>query len=233
MGLDSYEFPCKNYGDLGFRIYGRVPRYVINFLQALQLLLSVGNIVIGNGQSLSQVSKFKLCYTVCCLIWAICGFFMGQIRTLQKFGWLANVAVFMNLFIMFVSMGVMAHSPPNFAISTLGSAGGATDPKLITPDAQGNYPPIQKFAKAPPTENGIIGGINGLMQGVYAYAGAQLFVEFMAELYRPRDFLKAMWGSQFFIYTCYVCYGSYVYFWQGQYAYQVRVSSFELEVTNC
>jgi hypothetical protein len=80
-------------------------------------------------------------------------------------------------------------------------------------------------------------GIFGLMQGmhdflgsfvplliypgVYAYAGAQLFVEFMAELRRPRDFLKAMWGAQFFIYSCYMIYGCYTYYWQGQYSYQV------------
>lgn len=79
------------------------------------------------------------------------------------------------------------------------------------------------YALAPPSDNGFIGAINGLMQGVYAYAGAQLFVEFMAELYRPRDFLKAMWGAQFFIYTCYMVYGSYVYYWQGQYAYNVSL----------
>jgi amino acid transporter len=60
-----------------------------------------------------------------------------------------------------------------------------------------------------------------IFTGVYAYAGAQLFVEFMAELRRPRDFLKAMWGAQFFIYSCYMIYGCYTYFWQGQYSYQV------------
>lgn len=220
MGLDSYEYPCKNYADLAFRVYGKIPRYVVNFLQSLQLLLSVGNIVISNGQALSQVSKFRLCYAVCCLIWAICGFAIGQVRTLQKFGILANFAVFLNLLIMFITMGVMAHSPPNFAISVLGSAGSAVDPASIAPDANGNYPPIIHY-NGLPDSGSIIGGINGLMQGVYAYAGAQLFVEFMAEMKRPRDFLKAMWGAQFFIYTCYMVYGCYVYFWQGQYAYQV------------
>jgi hypothetical protein len=62
--------------------------------------------------------------------------------------------------------------------------------------------------------------------GVYAYAGAQLFIEFMAELRRPRDFLKAMWGAQFFIYSCYMIYGCYTYFWQGQYSFQVRSMQF-------
>jgi hypothetical protein len=59
------------------------------------------------------------------------------------------------------------------------------------------------------------------MSGVFAYGGAQLFVEYMAEMRQPRDFIKAMWGAQFFIYSVYLIYGSYVYYWQGQYAYAV------------
>lgn len=73
-----------------------------------------------------------------------------------------------------------------------------------------------------------------MLSGVLAYAGAQLFVEFMAEMRRPRDFLKvsmetppasiltpltsssfliqAVWGAQLFIYTVYVVYGCYVYY---------------------
>jgi hypothetical protein len=43
----------------------------------------------------------------------------------------------------------------------------------------------------------------------------------MSEMKRPRDYLKAMWGAQFFIYVCYMVYGCYVYYFQGQYAYQV------------
>src|ERR1700727_2117774 len=60
LGIDSYQFPAKNYGDLAFRTYGRPLRHIVNFLQALQLLISVGVIVIGNGQALSQMSKFRL-----------------------------------------------------------------------------------------------------------------------------------------------------------------------------
>lgn len=179
IGLDSYEYPCRNYGDLGLRIYGPWARHLINFLQALQLLLSVGNIVISNGQAVSQISKFKLCYAVCCLIWAVLGFGIGQIRTLQKFGILANAAVFLNLLLMFITMGVIAHSPPNYGISTLGSAGSATDPASITP-VNGVYPPITHY-NGLPNPNSITGGINGLMQGVYAYAGAQVsrFIRFI------------------------------------------------------
>lgn len=49
MHIDSYEFPAKNYGDLAYRIYGQYFRWIVNFTQGLQLLLSVGNIIISNG----------------------------------------------------------------------------------------------------------------------------------------------------------------------------------------
>jgi hypothetical protein len=96
-------------------------------------------------------------------------------------------------------MGVMAHSPPNYAISVLGSAGAAVDTTTITPDASGTYPPIIHYGGLPISKN-LVGAINGLMSGIFAWGGAQLFLEFMAEMRRPRDFIKAMWGAQFFIY---------------------------------
>ena len=220
MGLDSYEFPCRNYGDLGLRIFGPSMRHLINVLQALALLLILGQVTIQNGQGLSQVSKFRLCYAVCVVIFVISGFLIGQIRTLRNYGWLANAAVFLNLMVIFISMGVMAHSPPNFAIAKLGSSGSATNPDSITPDANGNYPPVIHY-NGLPNPDSIVGSVNGLMSGVLAYGGAQLFVEFMAEMRRPRDFIKAMWGAQFFIYAVYMIYGCYVYHFQGQYSYQV------------
>ncbi|KAI9701652.1 MAG: hypothetical protein M1820_006423 [Bogoriella megaspora] len=220
MNLDSYEFPCRNYGDLGLRIFGPVFRHLINVMQALALLLILGQVTIQNGMAISQVSKFRLCYAVCIILFVIAGFLIGQIRTLRNYGWLANAAVFLNLLVIFISMGVMAHSPPNFAISKLGSSGSAVNPDLITPDDNGVYPPIVHFSGLPDPDS-LVGSLNGLMSGVLAYGGAQLFVEFMAEMRRPRDFVKAMWGAQFFIYSVYMIYGCYVYYWQGQYAFSV------------
>jgi hypothetical protein len=55
------------------------------------------------------------------------------------------------------------------------------------------------------------------MNAVYAYSGTQIFLDFMAEMSQPRNFLKSMWGSQFFIYICYMMYGLYMYGYQGQY----------------
>ncbi|TKA66218.1 hypothetical protein B0A55_10229 [Friedmanniomyces simplex] len=231
LGLDSHEFPLKNYGDLFFRLNGSTARYIVNVLQSLALILILGQITIQQGQALSQVSKFKLCYAVCPIIFICVGFFLGQIRTLRSYGWVANLAVWLNLLVIFISMGAFANSPPNFAISILGSSGGVVDPTSITPDADGNYPPIIHYSGMPPSGS-FIAALNGLLSGVFAYGGAQLFVEFMAEMKRPRDFLKAMWGAQFFIWAVYLIYGCFTYYFQGQYSYQISyqgVSAYGLQ----
>lgn len=200
LGLDSHQFPLRNYGDLAFRLYGGWARHTINVLQALALLLILGQVTMLNGQALSQVSKFRICYAVCPIIFIVAGFALGQIRTLRQFGLIANLAIWLNLMVIFITMGVIAHSPPNFEISVLGSAGSLVDPASITPDSLGNYPPIKHYNYLPDPSS-LVGSLNGLMSGVLAYGGAQLFVEFMAEMRRPADFLKAMWGAQFFIYA--------------------------------
>jgi hypothetical protein len=55
------------------------------------------------------------------------------------------------------------------------------------------------------------------MQAVYSYGGAMLFIEFMAEMRRPRDFWKGMICAQGFIYCVYIFYGMFIYGYQGQY----------------
>ena len=76
----------RSFGDMGFRIYGTYTRHGMNILQSIQLLFNVGVIIIVNGQSLSQMSKSKLCFSICVFIWPLIGMIMGQIRTLAKFG---------------------------------------------------------------------------------------------------------------------------------------------------
>lgn len=217
LGVDSYQFPCMNYGDVAFRTWGRITRHITNFLQGLALLLLLGQVTIQFGENISAMSKFNLCYIVCPLLFVIVGFFLTQIRTLRQFGIVANASVWLNILVILMTMGFVAHSPPNFAISVLGSAGSAVDPTTITPDKAGNYPPVMHYTKLPVSS--LVGSINGLLSGVLAYAGAQLFIEFMAEMKRPNDFIKAMWGGQLFIYTVYMVYGCFVYYYQGQYSF--------------
>jgi hypothetical protein len=199
LGLDSYQYPVRTFGDLGYRLYGPYMRYIFSLLQGIQLLLNVGLIVLSNGEALSQAAKFKLCFIVCCLIWALVGFFVGQIRTLQKFGWLANAAVWINLICMFITMGAAAHSAPNYLGVNLSAGAIIDDGILVTPNAQGVFPPVQTSGGLP-NVGGFIGSVSGAMQAVFAYGGSMIFPEFMAEMKRPRDFLKAMWCAQAFIY---------------------------------
>jgi amino acid permease len=217
LGLDSYEYPVRSYGDLAYRLYGPWFRHLCNFLQAVQLLLNVGLIVISNGEALSQATKFKLCFAVCCLIWAVVGCFVGQIRTLQKFGWLANAAVWINLVCMFITMGGAANTPPNYTGASQAAGQSIGSGSSVTPDPQtGAYPPVMTTGGLPVSPN-FYGSVSGAMQAIFAYGGAMIFPEFMSEMKRPRDFLKAMWCAQAFIYVCYMFYGLFMYGFQGQY----------------
>jgi hypothetical protein len=112
--LDSPRYPLRTYADIAERIFGRAARHVCNVLQALQLLVNVATICLANGQSLSQLSSDRLCFSICILVFILAGFVIGQIRTLKNYGWLANSAVWINLVIVFSSMGFIAHSAPNF-----------------------------------------------------------------------------------------------------------------------
>lgn len=83
----------KSYADCFFRVYGKWARYGVNLLQAIQLLFTVSILILSNGQSISQISKTSICFIVCLVIFMAAGIVVGQIRTLQRFGWLANFAV--------------------------------------------------------------------------------------------------------------------------------------------
>ncbi len=51
---------------------------------------------------------------------------------------------------------------------------------------------------------------------VFAYGGAMIFPEMMAEMRRPRDFIKGIAIAQLLIFSCYLMYGIFVYCFQGQ-----------------
>ena len=72
-------------------------------------------------------------------------------------------------------MGVVAHSPPNIgaAQQSLGAVPG--------PVMKAKFVSLPLFSK-----------VNGIMQMVFAYGGAMIFPEFMAEMRRPWDFWKGM-----------------------------------------
>jgi hypothetical protein len=109
-------------------------------------------------------------------------------------------------------MGVIAHSPPNFE---------ATQASFGDNFVEG---PIRTFAGFPPEEytsgeKGLITAMNGINQCVYAFAGAILFFNFLAEMRNPWDFWKGLVCAQVFLFLFYIMFGIYVYSLQGQFAF--------------
>ena len=188
MGLDSYQFPIKSFGDLGYRLGGPILRHAFNILQAIQLILNVGLIVISNGEALSQAASFRLCFIICCLVWCIFGFIFGQVRTLQKFGFMANAAVWLNVAVMILSMIGAAKYGPLYSTYATSAGSSFDDGRSVTPNAQGVFPPPTTTAGLPTTDFGA--SVNGAAQAIFSYGGAMIFPEFMSEMRRPRDFLR-------------------------------------------
>ena len=140
------------------------------------------------------------------------GMVVGQIRTLQRFGWLANFAIWINVLILFICMGVAANSSPYFK---------ATEASFGPDFGPG---PVHRYAGTPPDGKasggtGFTASLNGLNQAVYSYGGAMLFVSFMSEMRHPWDFYKGLLCADIFIYVCYMFFGLFVYSYQGQYAF--------------
>lgn len=103
LQMDSDRYPLKGYGDIAFRIFGSWARHTVNILQSFQFFLNVALIIIGSGMSISQMSKESLCFIVCVLVSMLAGWLIGQIRTLQRFGWVANLAVWLNVTVLIIT----------------------------------------------------------------------------------------------------------------------------------
>lgn len=206
VGLDSPRYPMRNYGDLGFRIFGNWARLTINVLQSCQFFLNVTLLIVSSGQGLQQMAAGKngtgvLCFVAAEVIFMVLGMLLGQIRTLRQLGWLANLAVWLNLFVILMTMGVVPNFGPNYAASA----------------ATYNTVPNQPIRTSAywPADSGLKDRINGLMNGVFAYGGATLFNELMAEMRRPMDFWKALLIADIFIFCIYITIGMVVYSYQG------------------
>jgi len=128
--------------------------------------------------------------------------FLGQIRSLKSFGWVANLAVWLNVLVMLIILVVVAHTPPNFASAAKSNM---VDPgPVMTTGFTGGLPFTAKLL--------------GIMQAVYSYGGAMIFVEIMSEMRRPWDFWKGMIYGQTFIMLVYLFFGIFVYSQQGQFS---------------
>ena len=108
VGLDSTRYPMRNYGDVAFRIFGSWARILVNVLQSFQFFLNICLLIESNGQGLAQMAQGKsgngfLCFVVAELIFMLLGFLFGQIRTLQRLSFLANIAIWLNVIVIIMT----------------------------------------------------------------------------------------------------------------------------------
>jgi hypothetical protein len=239
MHMDSDRYPLRDFGQAFFRVFGKEVRHLINVLQSLQMFMLVAVLILSLGGSVSQVSIGQngahgngLCFIVCLLIIAILGMILGQIRTLQRFGWLANLSVWTTVITSLMAVGVACNSDPNYAtmFGSFGGAGSAFGDLNFPNGTVESHIPIRTFAGTPPDGyasggTGFLGTYQGINTIIYAYGGAMLFFNLLAEMRNPWDFWKGMLCADVFIYLVYMFFGLLQYSQQGQYTYNTAIQS--------
>lgn len=98
LALDSSRFPVMSFGDPFFRLYGPRMRHFINFMQSLQMFLSVAVVLLGNTGIIAQLAgSANLCFIVCGIISLVVGMASGYMRSLKHLGWFCNFSVWINI----------------------------------------------------------------------------------------------------------------------------------------
>jgi hypothetical protein len=146
-----------------------------------------------------------LCFIAAEVIFMAIGFVLGQIRTLQRLSFLANIAIWLNVIVIIMTMVVVHQYPPNY------DAVHASYPSIVKG-------PVVTSANWPASST-LNDKVTAMMNAVFAYGGATLFNELMAEMRRPYDFWKGFIIAEIFIYACYLIMGMVVYSAQGQFTF--------------
>ncbi|CAR29354.1 ZYRO0G06710p [Zygosaccharomyces rouxii] len=214
--VDSNNYPIRTFSDLASRVVAPWFRYPFGLLQFIQMILNCGLLLLSTAQAVSQMlivnrGKDNFCFTVDILVWALLCMIAGQISSLGKFAHIANSAVWMNIAICICTMVGVAVGGPYYGIFQQYGKG----PPYYYPDTF-NPLPIVKHAIAPGSLGDRIAGMNNM---VFAWGGATIFCEVMAEMKRPMDFWKGMLCAQSLILVVYLFYGLFVYTYNGQFCY--------------
>jgi hypothetical protein len=114
LRLDSDRYPVRNYADLVEVVAGPVARRIATAGQSIQLIIIVAIVILGNGQSLFQITQSNLCFIVAVLIFGSLGMCIGQIQSLKSVAWVGSASVYLNVAVILISIGFFANSPPNY-----------------------------------------------------------------------------------------------------------------------
>lgn len=214
--VDSNNYPIRTYSDLAGRVVAPWFRYPFAILQFIQMILNCGAILLSTAQAVSQMlivnkGRDPFCFTVDILVWALLCMILGQIRSLGRFAHIANTAVWMNIAVCIITMVGVAVGGPYYGIFQQYGQG----PPYFQ-SGTFNPLPITQHAITPGTISDKIAGMNNM---VFAWGGATIFCEVMAEMKRPMDFWKGMLCAQSLIMVVYLFYGLFVYAYNGQFSY--------------
>ncbi|KAK7943123.1 oligopeptide transporter protein [Apiospora aurea] len=219
--LDSDRYPMRNYADIFHRVFGPGMKHFVNITQAIQLIAVLGFVILLNGQGIAQMaygpdgSYPGICFIACLVIFTVAGFVIGQVRTLQRYSWLANLAVFINILVVFIhGTGCQLWPQLQRRHGHLWTRVGARPDHDICRHAA---------RRIRDGGTGFVAVVNGVNQALLCYGGAALFVFFLAEMRHPMDFWKSILCAQILIYVTYIVFGMVVYHYHGQYTYAPAV----------
>jgi hypothetical protein len=141
----------------------------------------------------------------------------GQIRILRRLAWVASFTIWLNAFSIFAIMSVVANS-------------GILESAFIKANAYFRIHPHESISTTADLRSDLffIFAVIDVMNAIYSFGDAILFVEFFNEMSRSFDFWKVLVCAEAFIYLIYLFFGLFVYSFQSQYifnpTYQGRAS---------
>jgi len=241
LKLDNEVHPIRTFSDIAALTLGEWSRLAIAFLQSLQLILSVAVLILGEAQTLQDMlpSMTSVCFLVLTAGWTLFGMTVGFIKVFSHLSQFANWCIWINISICIVCMALgnnprtahydwcngvlwdnngnwysltfgIENLPANFPFGpvnpVISVSGGAA---LLTGAGGGNQTSCAPFDFANVAE--------AVMNIVYAYGGASMFVELMSEMKNARDFWKSLLCCEAIIIGVYMTFGLVFYAQQGQY----------------
>lgn len=200
--FDSPEYPVKTFADLAYIIGGNPCKQGVIFLQLIATLLSSATILISAAECVIILRTTRMCWVGLMVLLAGVMMICSSVKTLSNLGKYCLVVSACNYVNLFVQLGFIGHSEPNWenAESILGIPRTAIFTYGITPGQS------------------LVDRVVAVTNISFVFAGSIVFPEVISEMRRPWEFWKSMIVAQSIILIVYLIYGNYIYSNQGQFS---------------
>lgn len=200
--FDSPEYPVKTFADLAYVVGGTPCKQAVIFLQLIATLLSSATILISAAECVIILRTDRMCWVGLMVLLSgvmmICSF-MKTLSNIGKYCLVVSACNYVNLF---VQLGFIGHSEPNWANaeSILGIPAGTVATYAFVPGQS------------------LMNKVVAVTNISFVFAGSIVFPEVISEMRRPWEFWKSMLVAQSIILVVYLVYGNYIYANQGQFS---------------